>query len=63
MTSIEATSVDLRPIRSPKWPNSIEPTGLARNAMPKVRNALSACACVEDFGKKVCPITRAAAAP
>ena len=63
MTSIEATSVDLRPIRSPKWPNSIELTGRARNAMPKVRNAFSACASTEEFGKKICPRTRAAARP
>src|ERR1022692_751568 len=30
------TSVALRPTRSPKWPNSAEPIGLAKNANAKV---------------------------
>ena len=63
MTSIEATSVDLRPMRSPKWPNSNAPTGRARKAMPKVRKALSAWVCGADCGKNVWPITSAAAVP
>ncbi len=32
----EATSVDLRPIRSPKCPNTLAPSGRARNAMLKL---------------------------
>ena len=61
--SIEATSVDLRPMRSPKWPNRTDPTGRARKAIPKVRKALSACDPGADWGKKVWPITSAAAVP
>ena len=34
--SSEATSVDLRPMRSPKWPNAAAPTGRAKKAMAKV---------------------------
>ena len=37
MVSMVATSVDLRPTRSPKWPNRNEPTGRARKARPNVR--------------------------
>ena len=36
IVSMVATSVDLRPIRSPKWPNRNEPSGRARKAMPNV---------------------------
>ncbi len=60
---MEATSVDLRPTRSPKWPNTTEPTGRATKAMPKVRKAFSACVPGADCGKNACPITRAAAVP
>ena len=63
MTSIEATRVDFLPIRSPKWPNSTDPIGRAMKAMPKVRNAASDCAAGADVGKKVGPITSAAAVP
>ncbi len=31
-----STRVVLRPTRSPKWPKTADPTGRARNAMPKV---------------------------
>jgi len=63
MTSIEATRVDLRPMRSPKWPNRTEPTGRARKAMPNVKKAFSACDCGAESGKNVWPITKAAAVP
>jgi hypothetical protein len=52
MTTMVATSVALRPIRSPKWPNRNAPTGRARKATPKVRKALSAWACGADCGKE-----------
>ncbi|MOA23456.1 hypothetical protein D3C78_1440780 [compost metagenome] len=61
ISSSEATRVDLRPMRSPKWPNNAEPRGLARKAMPKVRKAESICAVPEVCGKNTGPMTRAAA--
>jgi len=36
MVDSATTNVVLRPIRSPKWPKSADPTGLARNAIPNV---------------------------
>jgi len=36
ISSSEATRVDLRPIRSPKWPKNTAPTGRAMKAMAKV---------------------------
>ena len=41
MVSRETTSVVLRPIRSPKWPNTNEPSGRAMNAMAKVSRLAS----------------------
>ena len=61
ITSSDATSVDLRPIRSPKWPNRNEPIGRAIKAMPNVTKAESACAVAEPCGKNTGPITSAAA--
>ncbi len=63
ITSSEATSVLLRPTRSPKWPNTAEPRGRARKAMPKVRKALSDCTAGLAPGKNTGPITSAAAMP
>jgi len=40
MTSSDATNVVLRPMRSPKCPNSIAPKGRVRKATEKVRKAL-----------------------
>ena len=34
IVSSDATRVALRPTRSPKWPNSTEPSGRATNATP-----------------------------
>ena len=51
MVSSAATSVVLRPTRSPKWPKSAEPTGRARNAMPKVASEASVAAAGSDAGK------------
>ncbi|MNE37347.1 hypothetical protein D3C80_1311950 [compost metagenome] len=61
ISSSEATRVDLRPTRSPKWPNSAEPRGRARKAIPKVRKAESICAVPDVCGKNTGPITSAAA--
>ncbi|MCY1185428.1 hypothetical protein D9M73_262050 [compost metagenome] len=61
ISSSEATSVDLRPMRSPKWPNNAEPSGRARKAIPKVRKAASICAVPDPDGKNTGPITKAAA--
>ena len=36
MISSEATSVDLRPTRSPKWPKNAAPNGRAKKATAKV---------------------------
>jgi hypothetical protein len=38
MVSKEPTRVAFRPIRSPKWPKTIEPRGRATNARPNVAN-------------------------
>ena len=43
ISSSEATSVDLRPIRSPKWPNTTPPPA-ARRRRPKRRIRRSSCA-------------------
>ena len=52
------TSVVLRPILSPKWPNSMEPNGRARNETANVRNAYivpSAGLAFDAAGKKIVP--------
>ncbi len=61
ITSSDATSVDLRPMRSPKWPNRNEPIGRAMKAMPNVMKADSACAVADPRGKNTGPMTSAAA--
>ena len=52
------TSVVLRPILSPKWPNSMEPNGRARKETANVRNAsmvpMAGLALVAA-GKKIAP--------
>ena len=57
----DATSVDLRPMRSPKWPKAMAPTGRATKARPKVMNASSVCAVADCAGKNSGPITSAEA--
>ncbi len=61
MISSEATSVALRPTRSPKCPNSAAPTGRATKAIAKVAKALSCCTPGAPAGKNTGPITRAVA--
>ena len=41
MVCSAATRVALRPMRSPKWPNSAEPTGRAMKATAKVASVCS----------------------
>ena len=45
------TRVVLRPTRSPKWPNSMAPTGRARKATPKVAREASRAAAGSADGK------------
>ena len=52
MVSREATSVALRPIRSPKCPKRTEPIGRATNATPKVAIDAKREAPASLFGKK-----------
>ncbi len=52
MVSSARTSVFLRPMRSPKCPKSAEPTGRARNAMPKVASEASVDEAGSEAGKK-----------
>jgi len=47
-----STSVVLRPILSPKCPNSADPTGRARNAIPNVASDANTADAGSDFGKK-----------
>jgi hypothetical protein len=63
ISSSDATSVALRPTRSPKWPSRAEPTGRATKAMAKVAKESSSCAASDSCGKNTGPNTRAAAVP
>lgn len=63
MVNNDATSIDFRPTRSPKCPNSNDPSGRARKATAKVENAASVPTTGERSGKKVALSTSAAAVP
>ena len=52
IVSSAATSVVLRPIRSPKCPKSAEPIGRARNAIPNVASEFSVAVVGSEVGKK-----------
>ncbi len=52
MANSASTSVRLRPMRSPKCPNSAAPMGRARNAMAKVARDARVDAAGSVFGKK-----------
>jgi hypothetical protein len=52
MVRSDATRVVLRPTRSPKWPNSAEPIGRARNAIANVAREASVADAGSDAGKK-----------
>ena len=56
-----ATSVALRPIRSPKCPNTAAPSGRAKKAMEKVAKDCSTAEAGSLFGKNRCGKTSTAA--
>ena len=51
MVSSEATRVPLRPILSPKWPKTMEPSGRATKATPKTAKELSSAVVSSALGK------------
>ena len=51
MVSKAATRVALRPTRSPKWPNTAEPTGRAKNASANVASDSSVAEVASAAGK------------
>ena len=63
MISSVAISICLRPIRSPKWPNSTLPSGRARNPTAKVANATIRPVASGRLEKNASPKTSAAAVP
>lgn len=62
MSSVQ-TSVRLRPIRSPKWPKMIAPTGRAKKATANVAKDASTAVLGFAAGKKIVGKTNAAAVP
>ena len=56
-----ATSVALRPMRSPKWPNSAAPSGRAKKAIEKVANDCRTAEVGSLAGKNRCGKTSTAA--
>jgi hypothetical protein len=63
MVMRDSTSIFLRPMRSPKWPNTTPPTGRARNPTPNVANDSRVPTRGLEFGKNSSGKTRAAAVP
>ena len=63
VSSSEAMSTGRRPRRSPRCPNSTEPSGLATKPTPNVANAASVPVAGEKEGKNSGPRTSAAAVP
>jgi hypothetical protein len=61
MVSNAVTSVALRPMRSPKWPNKAEPMGRAMNASAKVAKDCKVAVAASCFGKNSVGNTRTAA--
>ena len=59
----DRTSIDLRPIRSPKCAKITPPNGRAMNPTPKVESASRVPVRGFAVGKKSFPNTSAAAAP
>ena len=56
-------SIDLRPMRSPKWPNTMPPIGRPMKPTANVPNAASVPTTGSSDGKKMRLKTRAAAVP
>ncbi len=61
MVSSEATSVPLRPTRSPKCPKRMDPMGRAMNATPNTANDASCATVGSSFAKKSAGKTSTAA--
>ena len=61
MVSSDATRVPLRPTLSPKWPNTMEPSGRATNATPKMAKELSRAVAASALGKNSAGKTSTAA--
>ncbi|BBE22163.1 hypothetical protein MN0502_10460 [Arthrobacter sp. MN05-02] len=61
MVRSDATRVALRPILSPKWPKTMEPSGRATNATPKTANELRSWFASLWLGKNSAGKTRTAA--
>ncbi len=59
----DSTSIDLRPMRSPKCPITTPPIGRATKPTANVAKAASVEASEEEAGKNCGPITSAAAVP
>ena len=57
----DATRVDLRPTRSPKWPNTAAPSGRAMKATARVVSEDSCWIAVSYDGKNIGPNTSEAA--
>ena len=51
IVSRAATSVALRPIRSPKWPKTMAPKGRAKKAIEKVAKEASSAVVASEAGK------------
>ena len=52
IVSSDATSVCVRPNRSPKWPKSTDPMGRAKNATPNTASDWSCATAGSSFAKK-----------
>jgi hypothetical protein len=63
VSSSVVTSTRLRPTRSPKWPNTIPPSGRARKPTPNVASEANVPATGDTDGKNSVPNTRLAASP
>ena len=61
MVSSAAIKVVFRPMRSPKWPKSAEPTGRAKKAKAKVAKDSRVAAVGSEEGKNSFGKTRTAA--
>ncbi|MNT63020.1 hypothetical protein D3C72_2007920 [compost metagenome] len=58
-----SVNMDLRPTRSPKWPNRMPPMGRASMPLANAANAASVPVAGSNCGKKILLNTRAAAVP
>jgi hypothetical protein len=63
ITSVVTMSVARRPMRSPRWPNRMPPSGRNKNATANVANAVNVPTAGSNCGKNRLPNTSAAAVP